>query len=100
MGYLNLFGRDIYPSSPLKIFNLNAPIPYLSFEERLTRLVLSLPWIKIQPALQLVVMNPMMLSHVRPLCPRVVWECISNMYYTAFGVFIRGHHFKFDHQPS
>lgn len=35
MGYLNLFGHDIYPSSPLKIFNLNAPIPYLSFEERL-----------------------------------------------------------------
>ncbi|KAL0885732.1 hypothetical protein Bca101_009715 [Brassica carinata] len=34
--------------------------------------------------------------HVRPFCPRVVRECISNLYNAEDGVYIRGRHFDFD----
>ncbi|KAG2329860.1 hypothetical protein Bca52824_001040 [Brassica carinata] len=34
--------------------------------------------------------------HVRPFCPKVVRECISNLYGLYVGVFIRGCRFDFD----
>ncbi|CAN7046831.1 unnamed protein product [Brassica oleracea var. botrytis] len=34
--------------------------------------------------------------HVRPFCPRVVRECISNLYGSDAGVYIRGCRFDFD----
>ncbi|KAL0715969.1 hypothetical protein Bca4012_065291 [Brassica carinata] len=34
--------------------------------------------------------------HVRPFCPRVVRECISNLYNAEDGVYIRGRRFDFD----
>ncbi|KAG2313859.1 hypothetical protein Bca52824_016981 [Brassica carinata] len=34
--------------------------------------------------------------HVRPFCPRVVRECISNLYSAEDGVYIRGRRFDFD----
>ncbi|KAG2307454.1 hypothetical protein Bca52824_027202 [Brassica carinata] len=34
--------------------------------------------------------------HVRPFCPRVVRECISNLYGSEVGVYIRGCRFDFD----
>ncbi|KAF2563688.1 hypothetical protein F2Q70_00016752 [Brassica cretica] len=34
--------------------------------------------------------------HVRPFCPKVVRECISNLYSADDGVYIRGFRFDFD----
>ncbi|CAN6847495.1 unnamed protein product [Brassica oleracea] len=34
--------------------------------------------------------------HVRPFCPRVVRECISNLYGSDAGIYIRGCRFDFD----
>src|SRR5690606_22187723 len=34
--------------------------------------------------------------HVQPFCPRLVRECISNLYSSNDGVYIRGCHYDFD----